>query len=56
MFVPFKSLFTNLVNWNLKRRQRDGPGTGRMRYTRTLTRRFKNGFRHGKQAKKRVKA
>ena len=44
-----------IVNWNLKRRQRSGPGTGRMRYMKTLSRRFKNGFRSGTKPKRRVK-
>jgi large subunit ribosomal protein L37e len=31
-------------------------GTGRMRFLKTLTRRFKNGFREGTQAKARTTA
>mmetsp|Transcript_37517 Transcript_37517/g.91214 ORF Transcript_37517/g.91214 Transcript_37517/m.91214 type:complete len:93 (-) Transcript_37517:2937-3215(-) len=31
-------------------------GTGRMRYMKTMTRRFKNGFREGTQAKKMTKS
>ena len=50
-----KKFVISLVNWNLKRRQRSGPGTGRMRYMKTLSRRFKNGFRSGTTPKKRVK-
>lgn len=37
-----------------KAKRRRTEGTGRMRYTKTLTRKFKNGFREGTQAKKRV--
>jgi large subunit ribosomal protein L37e len=35
-----------------KAHRRRTTGTGRMRYMKTLTRRFKNGFREGTQAKK----
>ncbi len=37
---------------NEKARGRRTIGTGRMRYMKTMTRRFKNGFREGTQAKK----
>mmetsp|Transcript_5199 Transcript_5199/g.7518 ORF Transcript_5199/g.7518 Transcript_5199/m.7518 type:complete len:88 (+) Transcript_5199:156-419(+) len=37
---------------NIKTRGRRTIGTGRMRYMKTMTRRFKNGFREGTQAKK----
>ena len=36
-------------NWSKAKRRRT-EGTGRMRYMRTLPRRFKNGFREGTQA------
>lgn len=35
-----------------KAKRRRTEGTGRMRYKKTLTRKFKNGFREGTQAKK----
>ena len=34
-------------NWSTKAIGRKTTGTGRMRYLKTLTRRFKNGFREG---------
>jgi len=45
-------------NWSEKALRRRTTGTGRMRYMKTLTRRFKNGFREGSQApaKSRAKA
>lgn len=39
-------------NWGEKAKGRKTTGTGRMRYMKTMTRRFKNGFREGTQAKK----
>ena len=41
-------------NWGSKAKGRRTVGTGRMRYMKTLTRRFKNGFREGTQAKKQI--
>mmetsp|Transcript_25789 Transcript_25789/g.53758 ORF Transcript_25789/g.53758 Transcript_25789/m.53758 type:complete len:91 (-) Transcript_25789:49-321(-) len=41
-------------NWALKARGLRTNGTGRMRYMKTMTRRFKNGFREGTQAKKQI--
>ena len=41
-------------NWGLKAKGRRTTGTGRMRYMKTMTRRFKHGFREGGQAKKQV--
>lgn len=41
-------------NWSQKAKGRRTTGTGRMRYTKTMTRRFKHGFREGGQAKKQV--
>jgi large subunit ribosomal protein L37e len=38
--------------WSEKAKRRSTDGTGRMRYLKTMTRRFKNGFREGSQAKK----
>mmetsp|Transcript_35162 Transcript_35162/g.46316 ORF Transcript_35162/g.46316 Transcript_35162/m.46316 type:complete len:91 (+) Transcript_35162:20-292(+) len=43
-------------NWAQKALRRKAPGTGRMRYLKNMTRRFKNGFREGTTAKKIVKA
>jgi hypothetical protein len=34
-------------NWGLKAARRKYEGSGRMRYMKTLTRKFKNGFREG---------
>merc|ERR1712108_98331 len=39
-------------NWSAKALRRRTTGTGRMRYLKTMPRRFKNGFREGTQAKK----
>merc|ERR1712183_829463 len=39
-------------NWSEKALRRRTTGTGRMRYLKTMPRRFKNGFREGTQAKK----
>jgi large subunit ribosomal protein L37e len=39
-------------NWGEKAKRRRSEGTGRMRYMKTMTRRFKNGFREGTTAKK----
>merc|ERR1719408_594513 len=33
--------------WAHKTKRRSAPGTGRMKYLKTLSRRFKNGFREG---------
>jgi len=41
-------------NWAQKAKGRRTTGTGRMRYMKTMTRKFKNGFREGTQAKKQV--
>jgi large subunit ribosomal protein L37e len=38
--------------WGQKAKRRMTTGTGRMRYLKTLSRRFKNGFREGTVAKK----
>lgn len=42
--------------WGYKAKRRRTEGTGRMSYLKTLTRRFKNGFREGTAAKKQAKA
>jgi large subunit ribosomal protein L37e len=39
-------------NWGEKAKGRRTEGTGRMRFLKNVTRRFKNGFREGTQAKK----
>lgn len=38
------------VNWSEKAKRRKTTGTGRCRYLKTVTRRFKNGFREGTAA------
>ena len=42
-------------NWSTKAKGRRTEGTGRMRYMKSMTRKFKNGFREGTQAKKQIK-
>ena len=42
-------------NWCTKAHRRRTTGTGRMRYLKHMPRRFKNGFREGKTAKKQKK-
>jgi large subunit ribosomal protein L37e len=42
-------------NWGEKAKRRRSEGNGRMRYMKTMTRRFKNGFREGTIAKKQIK-
>jgi len=37
-------------NWSEKAKRRRTIGTGRQRHTKTLSRRFKNGFREGTKA------
>eukprot|EP00956_Cyclotella_meneghiniana_P013256 scaffold18985_cov67-Cyclotella_meneghiniana.AAC.2 len=41
-------------NWGEKAKGKRTVGTGRMRYMKTLTRRFKNGFREQTTAKKMI--
>merc|ERR1719436_2065928 len=43
-------------NWSKKAKRRKAPGTGRMRYLKTLPRRFKHGFREGTTPTPRKKA
>ncbi|CAO3661720.1 unnamed protein product [Umbelopsis vinacea] len=43
-------------NWSVKAKRRKTTGTGRMRHLKDVSRRFKNGFREGTQAKKQVQA
>ena len=43
---------TRKYNWSEKAKRRKTVGTGRCSYLKTMTRRFKNGFREGTQAKK----
>lgn len=40
----------------IKAKRRTTTGTGRMRYMKHMTRKFKNGFREGGIAKKQVKS
>ncbi|KIK01967.1 hypothetical protein K443DRAFT_543642 [Laccaria amethystina LaAM-08-1] len=42
--------------WGQKAKRRKTTGTGRMKYLKDVSRRFKNGFRENTVAKKRVKA
>jgi len=42
---------TRSYEWAQKAKRRKTTGTGRMRYMKTLPRRFKNGFREGTNAK-----
>merc|ERR1712031_30217 len=41
-------------NWCPKALRRNSTGTGRMRFLKTVSRRFKNGFRDGEEASKKV--
>ena len=41
-------------NWGQKAKGPRTVGTGRMGYMKSMTRKFKNGFREGTQAKKQV--
>jgi hypothetical protein len=43
----WESGFAFAVNWSVKGKRRKTTGTGRMRHLKTLSRRFKNGFREG---------
>ncbi|KAJ1560386.1 60S ribosomal protein L37A, partial [Cladochytrium tenue] len=43
---------TRHYEWSVKAKRRKTTGTGRMRYLKSLPRRFKNGFREGTVAKK----
>eukprot|EP00344_Euplotes_crassus_P008301 CAMPEP_0197006654 /NCGR_PEP_ID=MMETSP1380-20130617/36329_1 /TAXON_ID=5936 /ORGANISM="Euplotes crassus, Strain CT5" /LENGTH=94 /DNA_ID=CAMNT_0042426325 /DNA_START=44 /DNA_END=328 /DNA_ORIENTATION=- len=43
-------------NWSVKAIRRKTTGTGRMRYMKTLPRKFKNGFREGSVARPRRNA
>jgi large subunit ribosomal protein L37e len=47
---------TRGYNWSVKAKGRSTTGTGRMRYIKSLPRRFKNGFREGTEATKKVAA
>jgi len=42
--------------WAMKAKRRRAPGTGRMKYLKTISRRFKNGFREGTTALARRKS
>ena len=43
-------------NYFEKAKRRRTTGTGRMRYMKAMTRKFKNGFREGGTAKKMIKS
>ena len=45
-----------VYNWSNKSTRRRTTGTGRTRFLKTMSRRFKNGFREGTQAKRVVAA
>ncbi|CAL6376847.1 unnamed protein product [Bathycoccus prasinos] len=47
---------TRGYNWSVKAKGRSTTGTGRMRYIKSLPRRFKNGFREGTEATKKASA
>jgi hypothetical protein len=49
---PADVLGLNIDEWSEKGKRRKTTGTGRMSYLKTLSRKFKNGFREGTQAKK----
>jgi hypothetical protein len=44
-------IYLYIDEWGQKAKRRRTTGTGRMRYLKTLPRRFKNGFREGTNAK-----
>jgi len=46
-FPLFFSIISLIVEWSEKGKRRKTTGTGRMAYLKTLSRRFKNGFREG---------
>jgi large subunit ribosomal protein L37e len=46
----FLTLLT-IDNWSVKSIRRHAEGTGRMRHLKNITRKLKNGFREGTQAK-----
>lgn len=50
-FVPGVPFIRPSVNWSVKSKRRRTEGTGRMQYLKHMSRRFKNGFREGTQAK-----
>merc|ERR1712146_522167 len=52
----YPSARTRKYNWSTKAIRRKTTGTGRMRYMRTLPRKFKNGFREHTQPERRKKA
>jgi len=47
---------TRGYNWSVKAKRRRTTGTGRMRHLKTMSRRFKNGFREGTVPKPRKSA
>lgn len=51
-------MFLSLIadNWSVKAKRRKTTGTGRMRYLKTVRRKFRNGFREGTVAKPRKAA
>lgn len=49
--LPSPFLPSPTVNWSVKSKRRRTTGTGRMQHLKHMSRRFKNGFREGTQAK-----
>ncbi|TIA72684.1 hypothetical protein E3P92_00969 [Wallemia ichthyophaga] len=52
----FPNAKTRSFNWGAKAKRRSTTGTGRMRSLKYVPRRFKNGFREGTTATKKVSA
>jgi hypothetical protein len=56
VFLTWMFLFLFLVGWAKKAQRRRTDGTGRMAHMKTISRRFKNGFREGTAAPSKRKA
>lgn len=59
IFIEFPLINNSFLisdNWSVKAKRRKTTGTGRMRYLKTVRRRFRNGFREGTVAKPRKAA
>lgn len=55
--IHFNNLYNNLiVGWSEKALRRRTDGTGRMQHMKSVSRRFKNGFREGTAAPSKVKS
>ncbi len=55
-YCGYPAAKTRGYNWSVKAKGRSTTGTGRMRYIKSLPRRFKNGFREGTEATKKASA